>query len=71
MTVKFDIGNRGVENIAVAIKRIYPVVSVECRYIFFVDTVGGVCKCVCISLCDLLFDIMKPGWEHRCKNFSD
>ena len=42
MTVEFDIGNRGVENIAVAIKRIYPVVSVECRYIFFVDTVGGV-----------------------------
>ena len=37
MTVEFDIGNRGVENIAVAIKRIYPVVSVECRYIFFVS----------------------------------
>ena len=40
MTVKFDIGNRGVENIAVAIKRIYPVVSVECRYIFFVEFVN-------------------------------
>ena len=58
MTVEFDIGNRGVENIAVAIKRIYPVVSVECRYIFFVDTVGGVCKCVCISLSEGLCEFV-------------
>ena len=58
MTVEFDIGNRGVENIAVAIKRIYPVVSVECRYIFFMDTVGGVCKCVCISFSESLCEFV-------------
>ena len=53
MTVEFDIGNRGVENIAVAIKRIYPVVSVECRYIFLSLIHILLLNCVCVLLTGL------------------